>query len=128
MGNPPRPSPTPNFPPDLEAETPSGLHRIRVQELNWQGAKLTIAMCVVAVGTAFGAYKFIVNEARAQTDAGVANMESRVRAVEQQVPQLREDVHEARGELRDLYKAVMEGKRSEKLERPLPPLPKDGGP
>ena len=47
-------------------------------ELNWQGAKLTIAMCVVAVGTAFGAYAFILNAAAAQTDAGM-----RVQAAEQ---------------------------------------------
>jgi hypothetical protein len=118
----------PDFPPDLPAETPSGLHRIRVSELNWQGAKLTIAMCVVAVGTAFGAYKFIISEARAQTDAGMKGLESRVVAVEQQVPQLREELHEARQDTHDLYRAIMEGKRSERLERPLPPLPKDGGP
>lgn len=113
--------------PDLPVETPSGLHRIRVSELNWQGAKLTIAMCVVSVGTAFGAYRFIVGEARAQTDAGMKEHEARLTAVEQQVPQLREELHEARQDSHDLYRAVMEGKRSERLEKPLPPLPKDGG-
>lgn len=51
--------------------------------------------------------------------------EARLQVQEQTSKQTQADVHEARGELRDLYKAVMEGKRSERLEKPLPPL--DGG-
>jgi hypothetical protein len=89
-------SPKPDVPPELDNE-PKTDPAIRVvrdavrkklkpelrSELNWQGAKLTIAMVVVAIGTAFGAYEFILNEARAQTDAGVKGHETRLSAVEQ---------------------------------------------
>jgi CTP synthase (UTP-ammonia lyase) len=53
--------------------------------------------------------------------------EARLKTLEQTSRETQADVHEARGELRDLYKAVMEGKRSERLEKPLPPIPTDGG-
>lgn len=67
---PPRASPQPpgeSFGP----ETVTGVHRALRHDLNWQGAKLTIAMVVVAVSTAFAAYRFILGEALAQTDAGM---------------------------------------------------------
>lgn len=66
-----------------EPKTDPGLKAMRSKlhsELNWQGAKLTVAMCVVAVGTAFGAYVFILNDARAQT----APLEKRVETLEEQ--------------------------------------------
>lgn len=109
-----------------EQETPSGLHEIRVRELNWQGAKLTIAMVVVAVGTAFGAYRVVLGEALAQTDAGMAPIKQRVDTLEQQQKELRSDVHEVQTDIRALYKAVMTGRPQERLERPPPS--KDGGP
>jgi len=56
--------------------------------------------------------------------------EARIIALEQQVPQLRQEVFDSRLELRDIYKAVVDKKRSERLEHP-PPEPKtvstDGG-
>jgi hypothetical protein len=56
---------------------------------------------------------------------GLKGHEARLQVLEQTSKDTQHDVHEARGELRDLYKAVMEGKRSERLEHPVPPL--DGG-
>lgn len=78
--------------------------------------------------------------------ADVKGLEARQTVTEQQVPELRAEVSRLRDETyqqrvdtRDLYKAVMEGKRSQRLETPppkpepvvLPPRivvhPKDGG-
>lgn len=73
-------------------------------------------------------------------DAGLKGIEARVTVVEQQIPELRQEVgrlresqYQSQLDARDLYKAVMEGKRSERLERPPPAPPpppvvkKDGG-
>jgi len=57
-------------------------------ELNWQGAKLTIATAVIAVGTAFGAYRFVLSEAAAQTDAGMRVQAAELKAVEVRVETL----------------------------------------
>lgn len=61
---------------------------------------------------------------------GLKGHEARLQVLEQTSKQTQADVHEARGELRDLYKAVMDGKRSARLEAPVPPISpaaKDGG-
>lgn len=84
MAEPPRFTPVPDYPPDLPRETPSGVHRALKTDLNWQGAKLTIAMGVIAVGTAFGAYRAILSEAAAQTDAGIRVHEQRLGTLEEQ--------------------------------------------
>jgi hypothetical protein len=94
-------------------------------ELNWQGAKLTIATVVVAVGTAFGAYRVVLSEALAQTDAGVAPVLKRVETLERDQKHLSEDVHEVQQDIRSLYRAVMTGRPQERLENP--PVTKDGG-
>lgn len=61
----------------------------------------------------------------AQVKADVDSLKVRTTQAEQTGTQTRQEVWEARGELRDLYKAQMEGKRSARLEREVPPL--DGG-
>jgi hypothetical protein len=63
-------------------------------------------------------------------DAGMKGIEARMGAVEQQVPQLRAEVYEQRLENRDIYRAIMERKRSDRLEGPPPAAPPriDGGP
>lgn len=122
---PPHSTPAPDYPPELPKETPSGVYRMK-RERKRTDLKL-VGVVVVALGTVFGAYRAVLGDARAQTDAGVKTLELRVGAVEQQVPQLRGEVQEARVELRELYKAVMTKKRSDKLESPPPPLGRDGG-
>lgn len=86
---------------------------------------------VVAVGAVAAAVVasiiFVDNRVAAQTDAGIKGHESRIVALEQQVPQLREEVFQGRLDTQALYKAVMEGRRQERLEKPLAPPAKDGG-
>lgn len=77
-------------------------------------------------GVAYAAGQEAAKIEIAPLDAGEKGHEARISTLEQQVVQTRQDVHEARGELRDLYRAVMENKRSERLEHPVPPM--DGGP
>lgn len=63
-------------------------------------------------------------------DAGAAAAEaheSRIKALEQQVPQLRDEVYQGRLDTQALYKAVTEHKRQERLEHVPTPPSKDGG-
>lgn len=133
----PRPSPRPDIAPELEREEPTNPrikrsnHFTRLVSLGVAGGFSVATLATVAV-----AYRALAADAK---DAGTAaakvelapvveavkGHEARMQVLEQTSKQTQADVHEARGELRDLYKAVMEGKRSEKLERPVPPL--DGG-
>lgn len=86
---------------------------------------------VVLFGAGVVATHAVAQEAH---DAGVqaaAGHESRLTALEQQVPQLRQEVYQGRLDTQALYKAVIDGKRQERLEHPPPPpvvAPKDGGP
>lgn len=129
---PPRASPKLNVAPDIENEPTTGVHpatRDFVREVNKSGLWTVVygvggfaVACLIA-----GAF---VTRAMAQQahDAGVEaakGHESRIVALEQQVPQLRQEVFDSRLELRDLYKAVIDKKRSERLEQPPPNL--DGG-
>lgn len=99
------------------------LHDRKIRNGGWL---MTVVGTIAACGVTVALFVlFVDNRVKAETDAGVAVHESRITALEQQVPQLRQELHEARQDTHDLYKAVMEGKRSERLERPLPPL--DGG-
>src|SRR5258706_4434489 len=58
------------------------------QELNWQGAKLTIVTAVFAIGTVFGAYRFMLSEAAAQTDAGMKVQAAETQALNARVTTL----------------------------------------
>jgi hypothetical protein len=66
----------------------------------------------------------------ATIDAGQEGLKVRVVTLEQQVPQLRAEVYEQRLENRDIYRAIMERKRSQRFEGPPPAPPSrfDGGP
>lgn len=90
-------------------------------ELNWQGAKLTVATVVVAVGTAFGAFTFIRNEARAQTDAGM-----QVETAERKALEVRVQTLEKRFDRFDQkMDAALDALRVPQSARP-PPLPDAG--
>jgi hypothetical protein len=120
-----RPTPRPPSPPLDEPGTDPALRAVKADmrsELNWQGAKLTIAMSVVAVATAFGAYRFVLNEAAAQTDAGM-----RVQAGEQKALEARITTLEKRFDRFDAkMDAALDALRVPQSARP-PPMP-DGGP
>lgn len=117
------------------AEPTTGVHpasRDFVREVNQSGLFRVAWWIGGAVVVVFGAgvlgARAVAQEAH---DAGVEAAkahESRITAVEQQVPELRQEVFASRVELRELYKAVVDHKRSEDLERPPPELTKkDGG-
>lgn len=132
---PPRRVLHPDYPPDLDQEAPSGLHpatRDFVREVNKSGVwKVAVAvgsfalMCLLA---GVGGARAIAQEAH---DAGVQaaeGHETRLKALEQQVPQLRDEVFQGRLDTQALYKAVTDHKRQERLEHPPAPPSKDGGP
>ncbi len=104
------------------------MHDKRVQtNIKNSGWIRTVVATVAGTGIAIAMFLiFVDNRVAAQTDAGVKVHESRIQALEQQVPQLREEVYQGRLDTQALYKAVMDGKRSERLEKPLP-SPTDGG-
>lgn len=88
-------------------------------------ALLTILVLAVGAGAALGARAWGQEKIDAGAATAVAPLKGRVEAVEQQVPQLRAEVvqlraevHEQRLETRDLYRAVMDGRRSVRLENP----------
>ncbi len=118
------------MPPELPPETPSGVHRAMKSEMNWQGAKMTVAMVVVAVSTAFGAYRVILGEALAQTDAGIKveaaqreALQTRVRTTEKSVERL-EDKVDRQSQKMDL---VLDALRVPERLRPEPMPMRDGG-
>lgn len=122
------PSPRPPAPPLDEPKTDPAIRIVKKsmrKELNWQGAKLTIATTVIAIGTAFGAYRVVLSEAAAQTDAGVRVHEQRIVTLEQQQKETRSDLHELQMDIRELYRVMPRRHDSERLEKPLPAV--DGG-
>jgi len=119
--------------------SPTGEHPVTKDELKHtlsvNDAKLVVMAIVVAVGTAFGAYRVVLNEARAQTDAGVEEvkwgqtrldqrLDQHIKDSGQAHQQLKGDMHEVQMDMRALYRAVMTGQPQPRLERP-PDL--DGG-
>jgi len=98
----------------------SGLFRVAW----WIGGAAVVLFLAGAVAT-----KAVAQEARdAGREAAKAD-ESRITALEQQVPQLRQEVYQGRLDVQALYKAVIDGRRQERLEHPpAPPAAKDGGP
>lgn len=90
-------------------------------KINVQSIIVAIGAVAVAVCTSL---LFIDNRVHAQTDAGIAVHESRIVALEQQVPQLRTEVYEGRQDTRALQEVIMTNQRSDRLSRPLAPPPK----
>ena len=129
---PPQPSPQPPGPRDDEPITgvfPASRDFVREQgRLN--DVKLTVAMVVVAVSTAFGAYRVVIGEARAQTDAGVASVSVESKATQRELERYQ---HESGNRLDRLEQG--QSRTDAKLDAllvalrvPNPaPAPKDGG-
>ncbi len=117
-------------PPELPAETVTGVHRALKHDLNWQGAKLTIAMVVVAISTAFAGYWKIIGDARAQAvDAGLVT-KGQADATQRELERYQ---HESGNRLDRLEAG--QGRTDAKLDAVLSamrvpnpaPAPKDGG-
>ncbi len=106
------------------------------RQFRWQDVALVLAI----LGTFGSGGMAIIREARAQSDAGVAAVVSRVdelersraayrKDVEQQVDDMKSDVSdvkrqvkEAQADIRALYRFLQTGQRQERLEAPV-----DGG-
>lgn len=112
-----------------ETTTKTGEHPVTNGELkralSLNDVKLVAVAITVAVGTAFGAYRVVLGEAKAQTDAGVQVLERRLTTVEQRQQQQAADIHEVQVDIRALYRTITTGERSARLERP--PAAVDGG-
>jgi hypothetical protein len=136
MADRPLASPRPDVAPDLDGEPVSGVYpasRDFVREVTKTGL-WRVGYAIAAFAAAVFIAGAFATRALAQTahDAGVEaakGHESRITALEQQVPQLRNEVYQGRLDTQALYKAVMDGKRQERLEQPPapPPSPKDAG-
>lgn len=135
---PPAPAASPSVPIDDEDATwrppTRDLPVTRAQmtkALNINDVKTFVAMVAVAIAATFAAYKFVMNDARAQTDAGVqvlsAKHEDLRREVERyqqsndkKIDRVQNDVEELRKDLREFYKSWRDDKPSPRLEQPLP--------
>lgn len=129
MPDAPRPSPGLGFPPDLpdEPKTDPAIRAVKEgmrSELNWQGAKLTIMTAVVAVATAFGAYRFVLGEAAAQTDAGMRVQAAEQKALDARVTTLEKRFDRFEDRTDKQMNAALDALRVPQSVRP-PPL--DGG-
>lgn len=135
---PPRPSPSPRVPlgedvPDepTNPHTKASNLKTRIWALVFSGGFSVVSLASVAY-----AYDKLETKAKdagleaarlevAPVTAELKGHEARLQVLEQTSKATQADVHEARGELRDLYRAVMDGQRSRRLEAPPPAL--DGG-
>lgn len=63
-------------------------HELRLNEL-----KTVAAIVVASLGLVFGAWRVLLNEARAQTDGGIAPIEKRIAIVEQDQRHQSEQIH-----------------------------------
>jgi len=148
---PPPPKASPGVPLGEEHDTPTGEHPVTKRELktalNLNDVKTVVAMVIVAVGTVFGAYKVVLTEARAQSDAGVTivdkkhedlrreveryqnktdasigEVQGQVRDVQKQVNSMQTEVQT---DIRALYRHINTGRPESRLENP--PARPDGG-
>ncbi len=133
VGDPPRPAPSPQ-PPTNDGDGPTGVHnatRDFVREVNRSGLfKVSWAMVAwvgfIAIGAITG-WKAMAADSRDAGTAMIAPIDKRLSVVEQQIPQLREEVFEARKDMRELQNVILTRKRSERLDEPVPPPSRDGG-
>lgn len=145
---PPKASPRPPEPLDDEPRTDPGLSRVS-QRMRLFTVLVGGGFSLMSLGGVAVAYEKLrdaaadagsraaeqrlgdVTETSRMVKVVDADLQQHKAAEAQALLELKNDVHEQRVESRELYKALMEGKRSEKLEKPLPPLPpsplKDGG-
>ncbi len=86
-----------------------------------------VAIVVASIGTSFGAYRVVLGEARAQTDAGIEPLTHRVATLEQNQSAVMTELRELRIDQREAYKAQRDDRRSPRLESPLPPMVLDAG-
>lgn len=106
--------------------TITGVHRVVKHDINWLKA-INVGFAAAVLSGGFAAWRAMAADARDAGTAMIAPVEKRLQVVEQQVPQLREEVFEARKDMRELQNVIITHKRSERLDEPVTPPSKDGG-
>lgn len=94
------------------------------KQFRWQDLAVVLAI----LGGFGSGYVHLIGEARAEADAGVAVLRPRVEALEGRVERISVDLHNTQLDIRELYKTVTTGRRSERLEQPPPPSGDGGAP
>lgn len=90
--------------------------------------KVFAASIATIVAVAFAVFFKLEARGQEKVDAGVAPIEKRLTAVEGAQLRQAADTHELAVDIRELYRSQKTGRRSERLEKPVPPLPAvDGG-
>lgn len=91
-------------------------------KLTWRSVFVAIGAVAAAV---IAGILFIDTRVAAQTDAGVKVHETRIVALEQQVPQIRKEQYEyrtdTRADMKALQEVVLTRVRSERLDQPVKP-------
>lgn len=118
---PPVQSPKPDYVPPTK--TPTGEHPVVKKEmkkaLRNNEIKTIVSIVVASLGVLLGGWRVVLGEARAQADAGVAQIEARVRVVEKQQDAVMTELRETRQDIKELYKSMRYDRTSPRLENPL---------
>jgi hypothetical protein len=91
------------------------------KQFKWQDVAVVLAI----LSGFIGGYIHLIDEAKAQSDAGMIPLAKRIELVEADQKTIKQDVHETQVDIRALYKAVMTGQKQDRLE--VPPNGLDGG-
>lgn len=129
-------APASSPPRDYLSPTSTGEHPVTNREMNrafnLNDIRVVAAMLVVAVGTCFTAYKFVIGDARAQTDAGVQvvatqldnyrkSTDASISELKQEMKKMatKEEVKEVQQDIREFYRVWRDDRRSVRLEQPV---------
>lgn len=129
---------------DLGPEPVTGSHPVTKRELerelNLNEIKTVVSIALTVLGGGFAGYTYIITEARAAGDAGVAVLSAKhedlrreviryeevtdgsIKGLMGDVREVSDQVKETQSDIRSLYKAMMTGRPQERLEKPF-----DGG-
>lgn len=97
-----------------------------------RAAVLFIIGALATLGTGFLSVRAIAQDAGSkpalEVQVEVIALKNRASALEQGQVQQRADTHEVQVDIRELYRVVRDGRKSDRLEAPAPaPAPTDGG-
>ncbi len=82
----------------------------------WQDAAVILAI----LGGFLGGYGHLMSEATARAEDKISPLRARIDTLEQEQHRARTDVHEVQLDVRELYRSLRDGRRSERLEQPVP--------
>lgn len=110
-------------PPPIQLPMKSSSSAIGKRPISWSEIRALGAAAATILAIAFAAYFRVIGDARAEVDAGVHAVQTRLDAVEgrqhstdDEVRSVKAEVKETQADIRALYKAVMTGRRQERLE------------